>query len=363
MITHAEKFENTRHREYSLGVALLAAVALYFFKPDTISTLLLLNVLAVFSILYSAFSVVRHADVLAHRFGEPYGSLILSLAIVILEAGMIATLMLSGAAGETMMRDTIYSVLIIVMSGLVGLSLMLGGVRYKSQNFNSMGIKHYLMSIIPLALIVLALPATLKDGSLTTAQLTAIATCCAFVYYMFLRIQTVTHRRFFVHEAEDGDDGGHGKPSSHGTPWHFAWLGIHLAAVIGITKMNSYPLEQILSTVNAPPAFAGFLIAVLILSPESTAALGAVMRGQAQRAMNLLLGAVLATISLTVPLVVGIAVLTGQNIILGLPLPNILLLFTTLILCQTSLTGGRTNAHSGSAHLIIFVMYVMLIFN
>jgi Ca2+:H+ antiporter len=280
-----------------------------------------------------------------------------------LEVGMIATLMLSGAAGETMMRDTIYSVIIIVMSGLVGLALFLGGFRHKSQNFNFRGIKHYLMSITPLALIVLALPTAMGGEGLGTAQLVIIALACLFVYYMFLRIQTVTHRQFFLHEHEDGDDSGHGMPSRHSTPRHFLFLCIHLAAVISITKMNSYPLGQFLKLLNAPPALTGFLAALLILSPESVAALNATLCNQAQRGMNLMLGAVLTTISLTVPVVVSIAILSGQNIILGLSAPNILLLVATLLLCQTSLTGGKTNAHSGSAHLIIFAMYVMLIFS
>jgi Ca2+:H+ antiporter len=353
----------TGHKEYSVILAAAAGAVLFLVDPASgVPELVLLNCTAIASILYSAFSVVRHADVLAHRYGEPYGSLILSLSIVILEVGMIATLMLTGAAGPTMMRDTIYSVIIIVMSGLIGLSLFLGGLRHRSQNFNFRGIKHYLMSITPLALIVLALPTALGGESLGTPQLAVIALACAFVYYMFLRIQTVTHRKFFLHEHEDGDDSGHGMPSRHSTPRHFLFLGIHLVAVIGITKMNSYPLEQLLKLADAPPALAGFLVALLILSPESAAALGAVMRNQAQRAMNLMLGAVLTTISLTVPVVVSIAALSGQDITLGLSVPNILLLIATLLLCQTSLTGGKTNAHSGSAHLIIFAVYIMLIF-
>lgn len=352
----------TRHKEYSLIVAALTAVALFFTGRDGNAYLLaVVSLAAIGSILYSAFSVVRHADVLAHRFGEPYGSLILSLSIVLLEVGMIVALMLAGTTGPTMMRDTIYSVLIIVLTGLIGLGLLLGGLKHASQDFNFMGIKHYLMSLIPLSLIVLALPTAMGDEVVSLQKLVFIAAACAFTYYMFLRIQTVSHQQFFVHEAEDGGD-GHGKPSPHSTARHFFLLGVHLAAVIGVTKLNSYPLGDLLVLVGAPPAFTGFLVALLILSPEAAAALGAIMRGQAQRAMNLLLGAVLSTISLTVPVVVAIAALTGQDLILGLDPANILLLVATLMLCQVSLTGGLTNAHSGSAHLIIFMIYIMLIF-
>lgn len=352
---------HSRHKEYSLILAALAAVLLLLAGiPGNFFLLTALNVFSIAAILYSAFSVVRHADVLAHRFGEPYGSLILSLAIVVLEASLITILMLSGSAGEALMRDTIYSVIMIVMSGFVGFALLLGGKKYRSQSFNFTGIKHYLISIIPLALIVLALPTTLGNGKFTSSQLIVVALVCLLVYIYFLRLQTVTHRNFFVYEDED-NDGAHGKPSTHSTLWHFAFLFVHLIAVIGITKLNSAPLESLLSRMSAPASITGFLVALLILSPEGAGAFRSILQNQVQRAMNLFLGSVLATISLTVPVVVLIAQLTGQELLLGLSPPHILLLVTTFMVCQTSLTGGKTNTHSGAAHVALFLVYLMLL--
>ena len=352
----------SRHREYSLAVAMAAGGALLPGVPGNIAALLAVNALAVFSILYSAFSVVRHADVLAHRFGEPYGSLILSLAIVVLEAALISILMLSGAAPDTLMRDTIHSVVIIVMAGFIGFALLLGGRKYKSQYFNFTGIKHFLISIIPLSLVILALPTAMGRETLTSGQLAVISLACILVYAAFLKIQTVTHRQFFVYEDEDDDGHHHGKPSAHGTPWHFALLVVHLVAVIVVTKLNSAPLQKLLSDLRAPAPLSGFIVALLILSPEGAGAFRSILQNQVQRAMNLLLGSVLATISLTVPAVALIATLTGQRLVLGLDLPSILVLAATLIVCQTSLTGGRTNAHSGAAHIVLFLVYVMLLF-
>lgn len=359
----AQQKIKTRHKEYSLvGAGVTGGLLLLLSMPQSLGGLLALNLLSIFSILYSAFSVVRHADVLAHRFGEPYGSLILSLAIVVLEVSLISILMLSGSAGATLMRDTIYSVVIIVMSGFIGFALLLGGKKYRSQSFNFTGIKHFLISIIPLSIIVLALPTALGTGTFSKGQLFVVAVCCLLVYVYFLRIQTVTHRKFFVFEDED-DDGHHGKPSVHSSAWHFLFLAIHLVAVIGVTKLNSQALEQLLAKLDAPAGISGFLVALLILSPEGAGAFHSILQNQVQRAMNLLLGSVLATISLTVPVVVLIATLTGQELVLGLDAPNLLLMATTLVVCQTSLTGGKTNAHSGAAHVALFLAYLMLLFS
>ena len=353
---------HTRHKEYSLIPAAVAAVLTSVLGAGAgVPLLVFLNAVSIVSILGSAFSVVRHADVLAHRFGEPLGSLILSLAIVILEVSLISILMLSGAAGPTLMRDTIYSVILIVMAGFIGITLLLGGRKYKTQHFNFTGIKHYLISIIPLSLLVLALPTVMGIEMFSRGQLLATAFICLGMYGIFLRIQTHTHRNFFVYEDEDEDD-GHCKPSAHGSPWHFFMLAVHLLAVIGLTKLNSAPLYKLLGLMNAPPAFSGFLVALLILSPEGTGAFKAVMKNQVQRAMNLFLGSVLATISVTVPAVAFISVLTGQQLVMGLEPPDILLMFATFMVCQASLTGGKTNAHSGAAHIALFAVYVMLLF-
>ncbi|WP_219951294.1 sodium-potassium/proton antiporter ChaA [Dickeya zeae] len=355
----------TRHHEYTLILPLLALLVLTLWGDSrSLPAMVGINLLALVGILASAFSVVRHADVLAHRLGEPYGSLILSLSVVILEVSLISALMATGDAGPTLMRDTLYSIIMIVSGGLVGFALLLGGRKFATQYVNLGGIKQYLMAIFPLAVLVLVFPAALPAGNFSVAQSIIIALISAMMYGVFLLIQTRTHQSLFVYEHEDeGDDGDphHGKPSAHSSAWHAVWLLVHLVAVIAVTKMDSPQLEGLLDAMNAPAQFTGFLVALLILSPEGLGAITAVLRNQVQRAMNLFFGSVLATISLTVPAVTLIATLTGRTLHFALDLPHIVVMLSVLILCQISFSTGRTNVLNGSAHLALFVAYLMTV--
>ncbi len=248
-----------------------------------------INILALVGILSSAFSVVRHADVLAHRLGEPYGSLILSLSVVILEVSLISALMATGDAAPTLMRDTLYSIIMIVTGGLVGFSLLLGGRKFATQYMNLFGIKQYLIALFPLAIIVLVFPMALPGANFSTGQSLLVAVISAAMCGVFLLIQTKTHQSLFVYEHEDDsddDDPHHGKPSAHSSGWHTAWRHcwcMNGLAVIAVAKMNANPLETLLTNMNAPVAFTGFLVALLILSPEGLGALKAVLNNQVQR--------------------------------------------------------------------------------
>lgn len=366
MTTPHPEAVKTRHKETSLILPVAALITLALWGSTvSLPAIIGINILALIGILASAFSVVRHADVLAHRLGEPYGSLILSLSVVILEVSLISALMATGEAAPTLMRDTLYSMIMIVSSGLVGIALLLGGRKFATQYVNLYGIKQYLIAIFPLAVIVLVFPMTLPDGDFSPRQELLVAVISAAMYGVFLLIQTKTHQSLFVYEHEDDSDDDnphHGKPSSHSSAWHAVWLIIHLIAVIAVTKFNANPLEALLTELNAPVAFTGFLVALLILSPEGLGALKAVLNNQVQRAMNLFFGSVLATISLTVPAVTIIAILSGNALVFSLGLPEMVVMMAALILCQISFSTGRTNVLNGSAHLALFVAYLMTIF-
>ncbi|BCU55442.1 sodium-potassium/proton antiporter ChaA [Enterobacter kobei] len=354
----------TRHKETSLIFPVVAlAVLLLWGSSQSLPVVIGINLLALVGILSSAFSVVRHADVLAHRLGEPYGSLILSLSVVILEVSLISALMATGDAAPTLMRDTLYSIIMIVTGGLVGFSLLLGGQKFATQYMNLFGIKQYLIALFPLAVIVLVFPMALPEGNFSTSQALLVALISAAMYGVFLLIQTKTHQSLFVYEHEDdGDDPHHGKPSAHSSTWHALWLIVHLVAVIAVTKVNANPLETLLTELNAPVAFTGFLVALLILSPEGLGALRAVLNNQVQRAMNLFFGSVLATISLTVPVVTLIAWATGNDLVFSLGGPEMIVMLSSLLLCQLSFSTGRTNVLNGAAHLALFIAYLMTIF-
>ncbi len=280
-MSNAQEAVKTRHKETSLIFPVLALVVLFLWgSSQTLPVVIAINLLALIGILSSAFSVVRHADVLAHRTGEPYGSLILSLSVVILEVSLISALMATGDAAPTLMRDTLYSIIMIVTGGLVGFSLLLGGRKFATQYMNLFGIKQYLIALFPRAIIVLVFPMALPAANFSTGQALLVALISAAMYGVFLLIQTKTHQSLFVYEHEDDsddDDPHHGKPSAHSSLWHAIWLIIHLIAVIAVTKMNASSLETLLDSMNAPVAFTGFLVALLILSPEGLGALKAVL--------------------------------------------------------------------------------------
>ncbi|MCQ1554354.1 sodium-potassium/proton antiporter ChaA [Escherichia coli] len=365
-MSNAQEAVKTRHKETSLIFPVLALVVLFLWgSSQTLPVVIAINLLALIGILNSAFSVVRHADVLAHRLGEPYGSLILSLSVVILEVSLISALMATGDAAPTLMRDTLYSIIMIVTGGLVGFSLLLGGRKFATQYMNLFGIKQYLIALFPLAIIVLVFPMALPAANFSTGQALLVALISAAMYGVFLLIQTKTHQSLFVYEHEDDsddDDPHHGKPSTHSSVWHAIWLIIHLIAVIAVTKMNASPLETLLDSMNAPVAFTGFLVALLILSPEGLGALKAVLNNQVQRAMNLFFGSVLATISLTVPVVTLIAFMTGNELQFALGAPEMVVMVASLVLCHISFSTGRTNVLNGAAHLALFAAYLMTIF-
>ncbi|VTM57018.1 calcium/proton exchanger [Klebsiella pneumoniae] len=324
-----------------------------------------INILALVGILSSAFSVVRHADVLAHRLGEPYGSLILSLSVVILEVSLISALMATGDAAPTLMRDTLYSIIMIVTGGLVGFSLLLGGRKFATQYMNLFGIKQYLIALFPLAIIVLVFPMALPGANFSTGQSLLVAVISAAMYGVFLLIQTKTHQSLFVYEHEDDsddDDPLHGKPSAHssGVAYRLA-AGAPGGSDRGYQN-ERYPAGNAVDQHECPVAFTGFLVALLILSPEGLGALKAVLNNQVQRAMNLFFGSVLATISLTVPVVTLIAFLTGNELRFGLGAPEMVVMVASLVLCHISFSTGRTNVLNGAAHMALFAAYLMTIF-
>jgi len=357
--------ERTRHKEFSLLLPILAVgLLLGFGQPDGLPLTIGMNIIALIAILSSAFSVVRHADVLAHRLGEPYGSLVLTLSVVILEVSLISALMATGSAEPTLMRDTLYSIIMIVIGGLVGFALLLGGGKFSTQYVNLAGVKQYLIAIFPLAILVLIFPNALPGGNFTIGQSLLVAALSAVMYGVFLLIQTKTHQNLFVYEHEDDSDDGdphHGKPSAHSSTWHSIWLVVHLIAVISVTKLNAPVLENLLHALHAPQQFTGFLIALLILSPEGLGAIKAVLANQVQRAMNLFFGSVIATISLTVPVITIIATITGNELHFGLDAPQMVVLASVLILSQISFSTGRTNVLNGVAHLVLFVAYLMTV--
>ncbi len=317
-------------------------------------------------ILWSAMCVVRHADCLAIKLGEPYGTLILTLSAISIEVVMISTAMLHGANNPTLGRDAIFAVIMIALNGLVGLSLLLGGLRYREQHYNIQGVNAYLNVIMALSVLGLVLPNfTVSTGGPTfsTEQEIFFASVSLLLYAVFLLIQTLRHRGYFLDVKETTT-----KHSPHhllrvrSTGFHAVVLLLYLAAVIFLAEKFAVPLDNSIEQFHMPQAFGGAVIAALVLSPEGLGGIAASLHNQLQRSINILFGSVLATIGLTIPAVLMIGLFTKRPVALGVQGGNLPLLLLTLAVSVVTFTSRKTNVLQGCIHLLLFAVFVLLIF-
>jgi Ca2+:H+ antiporter len=318
-------------------------------------------------ILWSAICVVRHADCLAIKLGEPYGTLILTLSAITIEVVMISTAMLHGANNPTLGRDAIFAVVMIALNGLVGFSLLLGGLRHREQYYNLQGVNSYLNVIMTLAVLGLVLPnfTTSKRGpNFSTEQEIFLMVVSLVLYTIFLLIQTVRHRRYFM-ESEDvavAATSAHHPVRVRSTPFHATMLLLYLVAVILLAEKFAIPLDNSIEKFHMPQAFGGAIIAALVLSPEGLGAIRTSLGNQLQRSINILLGSVLATIGLTIPAVLTIGLITKRSVTLGVEGGNLPLLLLTLAVSVVTFTSRKTNVLQGCIHLLLFAVFVLLIF-
>jgi len=318
-------------------------------------------------ILWSAISVARHADCLAVKLGEPYGTLILTLAAISIEVMMISTAMLHGANNPTLGRDAIFAVIMIALNGLVGLSLLLGGLRYREQHYNLQGVNAYLNVIMALAVLGLVLPnfTTSTTGpTLSIEQETFLAVMSVLLYAIFLLIQTMRHRGYFVDSRETAAESHSARRPVHmrSTAFHAVMLLVYLFTVIVLAEKFAIPLDNSIEKFAMPQAFGGAIIAALVLSPEGLGGIRASLQNQLQRSINILFGSVLATIGLTVPAVLTIALITKRSVTLGVEGGNLPLLLLTLAVSVVTFTSRKTNVLQGCIHLLLFAVFVLLIF-
>ncbi|PMH33167.1 calcium:proton antiporter [Vibrio sp. 10N.286.49.C2] len=324
---------------------------------------LLLTVGLFVVVMAAIFAVVRHSDALAIKLGDPYGTLILTLSVILLEVVMISSIMLTGDANPVLARDTMFAVIMAVLNGLVGITLLIGGLKYHTQKYNLDGLKSYLVAIVPLALLCLVLPnftSADKSGAMSTALMTMLVFASVVLYGVFLFIQTRSHTHFFMDEDHQDEHEFHGPLGSN--LYHSIMLVGYLLIVILLAKSLAIPIDGTVVLLGAPAALGGLIVAILILAPEAVGAAKAALNNQLQRAMNLFFGSVLATIALTVPAVLLISTVISQPIQLGLAPAEMVLLVTTLLMTGISFSSGRTNSLNGVAHLILFVAYIVLMF-
>lgn len=317
----------------------------------------------------SVIASVHHAEVIAHRVGEPFGTIVLALAVTVIEVALIVSMMLSGGeATSALARDTVFAAVMIILNGIIGLSLLAGGRRHHEQGFGLKGVSAGLATLTVIVMFTLVLPnyATSVSGpAFTSSQLIFIAIATLVLFGGFTFIQTVRHREYFL----PADDDGGGNPDEHAEPptnhEALASLGMLLVALVAVVlsaKGISPSIEYLLDVLGAPAATLGILIAGIVLLPEGVAAVRAAIHNRLQTSLNLAIGSAIASIGLTVPTVAVLSLAMGWPLVLGLDDKSMLLLVTTLFVASLSLRTGRTNILLGLVHLVMFAAYLFLSF-
>jgi Ca2+:H+ antiporter len=362
-------------QEWLLGAAFLTTAVFLQFGKGWLADLsnpwwFALMLLWLFGIIMgSAFAVVHHAESLAVRLGEPLGTLVLTLSVIGIEVMMISAVMLTGEGKPTLARDTMFGIVMIVLNGMIGLSLLVGGLRHHEQEYNLQGANSFLSLIVPLTVLGLVLPnytSSSAGPTFSVFQSVFLAIMSIVIYALFLVIQNWRHREYFLKpkrsdQSQTASDAG-AHHATNSIPYHAVLLILYLLPLVVLAKKIAFPIDHGIEVLHAPLALGGFLVAALILSPESLSATRAALSNDLQRSINILLGSVLASIGLTIPAVLTIGLFTGQTIVLGLSPSDSMLLVLTLAVCALTFTSNRTNVLLGAVHMLLFFAYVMLIF-
>ena len=318
----------------------------------------------------AVLSAVHHAEVVAHRVGEPFGSLVLAVAVTVIEVGLIITLMLGGGADTSVLaRDTVFAAVMITVNGIMGLSLILASLRHHTAVFNSEGTGAALATVGTLATLCLVLPSfttSAPQAEYSGSQLTFAAIASLGLYVAFVLTQTVRHRDFFLPSARSAEKGTvkeeeHAEPPSLRTTWiSLGMLLVSLVAVVGLAKVESPAIEGVVSDLGFPQAVVGVVIALLVLLPESIAAAKAARRDRTQISLNLAMGSAMASIGLTIPSLAVATIWLDTPLRLGLGPTQVVLLAITLVVAVLTVVPGRATRLTGTVHLALFAAFLFL---
>ena len=319
----------------------------------------------------AVLAAVHHAEVVAHRVGEPFGSLVLAVAVTVIEVALIVTLMVSGGKGSaTLARDTVFAALMITTTGIVGLSLMVGARRFHVTLFNAEGAGAELATVTTLGSLSLVLPTftTSQPGpEFSPAQLTFAALASLVLYGTFVLTQTVRHRDFFLpvaqNDEQEGDDNHAPPPTTRAALISLGLLLVSLVAVVGLAKVESPAIESAVAAVGFPPSFVGVVIAMLVLLPETLAAVRAATRGRIQTSLNLAYGSAMASIGLTIPTIALASIWLDGPLVLGLGATQLVLFALTVVVSVLTVVPGRATRLQGGVHLVLLAAFLFLAVN
>jgi len=343
-----------------LSLGLLVAALLAGVGP-------LIGVLCGAALIAAVIVAVHHAEVVAHRVGEPFGTLVLALAVTAIETALILSMMIAGGADMAVLpRDSIYAAVMIICNGVVGICILLGSVAHREQTFRIEGAGVGIGALIVMSTLTLVLPVfttSTSGGTYTTSQLAFVAVTSAALWSIFIFIQTVRHRDYFIPMTNAADPEVHAEPpTSRQACISFGLLLLSLVTVVGLAKKLSPAIEHAVEAANAPRAVVGIVIAALVLLPETLAAVRAARANRLQSSMNLAIGSALACIGLTVPVVVLASIAFRLPLVLGLEPKDIALLALTFLVSAFTLGTGRTYVLQGAVHLVMFAAFLVLKF-
>jgi Ca2+:H+ antiporter len=322
------------------------------------------NILVVAALLWATMQAVHHAEVVAHRVGQPFGSLILALSVTAIEAALIISMMLaSGEEGKTIARDTVFAAVMIILNGMVGISIFAGSVRFREQKFILGGVNAAVITLIAISILTLVLPnytVSVPGPFYSDKQLIFVAIVSLILYASFVFVQNFQHRDHFI-EHQDQEHVDEDRPTRRQTIISSILLLACLGAVVMLAEAMAPDLHHLLDRYQLPHSLVGVVIACIVLLPEGLTAYQAAKNNELQQSLNLSLGSALASIGLTIPIVSIVSIATGTQITLGIDaVPTILFLLTLLIIIL-SLSIGRTTVLHGITLLIIFLTYIFTI--
>jgi Ca2+:H+ antiporter len=321
--------------------------------------LILLAIVLIFCVL----AAVHHAEVVAHRVGEPFGALVLAVAVTTIEVALIISLMLSpGHDTSTLARDTVFAAEMIIITGITGVCLLIGGIKFKEQTFGLDGVSAALTVLTAISVLTLILPnytSSVAGPFYNDKQLAFVAVVSLVLYGTFLLIQTISHRKYFLQKENDETETDHEKkPTNKETFISILFLLISLVAVVTIAETLAPHIENGVEKIGAPKSLVGIIIAMVVLLPECLSALRAAQNNQLQSSLNLALGSALASIGLTIPAVAFVSLYLGLPLTLGLDVKSTVLFLLSLFIILLSLRTGKTTLLQGVILLVVFAVYL-----
>jgi len=315
----------------------------------------------------AVLSAVHHAEVIAHKTGEPFGTLVLSISVTIIEVSLIIAMMFAGHEGaEFIARDAVFATVMIVVNGVIGLCIFMGGLKHHEMSFRNEGTNSALGVLTAMATFILVMPMmtiSTPGPDFTQSQLAFAGIACFALYGAFLFFQTVSHRDYYLPQAESNKTNIHihaDKPSNLRTVASVVLLLLSLVTVVGLAEALNPAIESAVKAMGAPKTVVGIAIALLVLLPEGYAAVRAARANRLQSSLNLALGSALASIGLTIPTVAAIAILFDLPLSLGISNLNMVLMYLSLFIGALTLAIGRTTMLQGMVHLIIFFEFLFL---